>query len=171
MLVAEILSTNVRSDETIRGTISSETKIVQYADDTTGIFRDVLSAKNFLYTLNRFATCSGLKLNIEKTEAMWLGADKMNKNKPLGINWPDKPIKLLGLYIGHNKKDLEISNFRHKINKMKQMFYAWSQRDLTLIGRILIIKSLAISLFVHLANLVIFPNDMIIEIESLRKIT
>ena len=159
ILVVEILSINVRNDKNIRGVScqGTEIKLVQYADDTTGIFKDVESANNFLQMVNTFSEISGLKLNVEKTEAIWLGSDKNRKEKPLGIKWPDKPIKLLGLYIGHNDKDLEISNFRHKLIDLKRLLHSWEERDLSIIGRILVVKSLAVSKFVYL-----FKHDKLV---------
>ena len=106
ILVVEILSINVRKNKLIEGISckNKEIKLVQYADDTTGIFRNIKSAKSFITMVNKFSLCSGLKLNKDKTEALWIGKDKYNIAKPLSIKWPDKPLKLLGLYIGHNKK-------------------------------------------------------------------
>jgi len=169
VIVAEILSVNIRSDNLIKGIQcnTQEVKLTQYADDTTGIFADLPSAKQFLKIVEMFSLCSGLRLNIDKTEGMWLGKDKTKTLTPLGINWPSGPIKLLGLYIGHNEKDMEVSNFRHKINKVKQLLHAWSDRDLSLIGRILIVKSLAFSQFTNLANLIIFPKHIITELEEI----
>ena len=168
ILVVEILSINVRNDKNIRGVScqGTEIKLVQYADDTTRIFKDVESANNFLQMVNTFSEISGLKLNVEKTEAIWLGSDKNRKEKPLGIKWPDKPIKLLGLYIGHNDKDLEISNFRHKLIDLKRLLHSWEERDLSIIGRILVVKSLAVSKFVYLFNLISFPLNVLKEIEN-----
>ena len=138
-----------------------------YADDTTALLQDITSAKNFLTLTKHFSLCSGLNIKTDKTEALWIGRDAQNSEKPLGISWPDRPIKLLGLYIGHNERELEVSNFRHKINKMKQILHSWAHRDLTLYGRILIIKSLAISQFIYLGKLLTFPSHIIKEIDQL----
>ena len=86
-------------------------------------------------------------------------------HKPLGISWPDKPIKLLGLYIGHNEKDLEVTNFRHKLDKMKTNLNIWKQRNLTLIGKVLIIKTSALSQFRYLSKVIAIPENTIKEIE------
>ena len=72
ILVVEIFSLHVRANTEIEGVKCDEydVKLVQYADDTTGIFKNLKSAKLFLDTLNDFAKCSGLKLNLEKTEGL-----------------------------------------------------------------------------------------------------
>jgi len=51
-----------------------------------------------------FQNISGLKLNSDKTEAMWLG--KKNKDtarKPLEINWK-KRLKILGISYSYDEK-------------------------------------------------------------------
>ena len=159
IFIVEVLSVNVRAYGLIEGITCAghEIKLIQYADDTTGVFRDVKSACNFLKLVNEFSICSGLKLNLEKTEALWIGKDKNNKDTPLGISWPKKTIKLLGLYIGHNEKDIEVCNFRHKLNDVKQLLNSWRERDLSLLGRILIIKTLALPKFNYLFGLINIP--------------
>ena len=42
--------------------------------------------------------------------------------------------------------------------------FSWKHRKLTLNGRVLILKSLAISQIIHLASLLPFPDDLIPEI-------
>ena len=40
---------------------------------------------------------SGLQINTEKTEAMWLGAWKNRTEKPFGFKWPHEPVLALGV--------------------------------------------------------------------------
>ena len=168
ILVTEILAINIREHNEIKGIRigNNEIKLTQYADDTTAIIQDQNSAKLFLEITKDFSKCSGLKINFDKTEGLWIGDNKGKVETPLGITWPKEPIKLLGLYIGYNKKDIVVSNFRHKIIKMKQILTSWKQRDLTLIGKILIMKTLVTSLFRYLAKVIIFPKETIDEIQT-----
>ena len=95
-----------------------------------------------------------------------MGLSKNKRDKPLDISWPETPIKLLGLYIGNNMKDLEVSNFRHKLQKLRSILNSWKQRNLTLIGKILIVKTLAISQFRYLAQVIQIPQHIINEIQT-----
>ena len=72
VIAIEILAIAVRNQENIKGIrISSlETKLLQFADDTTAILADLNSARALLKLLNDFEKVSGLKLNVMKTEAM-----------------------------------------------------------------------------------------------------
>ena len=167
ILVVEILAINIRESKQIKGIKISnrEIKLTQYGDDTTAIMKDQNSAELFLELTKQFSKCSGLKINFDKTEGIWLG-EKINKqDKPLGILWPEEPTNFLGIYIGYNKKDIEVSNFRHKISKMKQILNSWKQRDLTLIGKILVMKTLVTSLFRYLARVISFPKEIEDEIQ------
>ena len=125
ILAVEILAINIHNNKKNKGikVDNKEIKLAMYADDTTAILKDIASAKVVLKLLKQFSKCSGLSINIDKTEALWIGKDRSNKDTPLGISWPKQPIKLLGLYIGHNEKDLEVSNFRHQINNIKIIYY------------------------------------------------
>ena len=93
ILIAEILGNAIRQNENIKGIKlkHSEIKILQYADDTCGILQDIKSAKHFLKTIEEFGEYSGLKLNKEKTEGIWIGANRNKKSEPLGISWPKNP--------------------------------------------------------------------------------
>ena len=50
---------------------------------------------------------------------------------------------------------------------MRKMLFSWKHRKLTLNGRVLILKSLAISQIIYLASLLPFPDDLIQEIEQM----
>ena len=42
---------------------------------------------------------------------MWIGSTKENKAKPLGIRWPNEPIKALGVYYTCDVKLLREKNY------------------------------------------------------------
>ena len=41
--------------------------------------------RNILKLINKFEICSGPKLNLSKTEALWMGKDKNKAEKPFNI--------------------------------------------------------------------------------------
>jgi hypothetical protein len=49
-----------------------------------------------------FGTFSGLMINRNKTEGLWIGKLKHSKDKVENIKWTNKPIKSLGFYYGHD---------------------------------------------------------------------
>ena len=83
---------------------------------------------------------------------MWLGASRKNTAKPLGIAWPVNFILALGIYFSYNDKIVYNKNFEQKLIKMKSLLNLWYPRNLTLYGRITILKSLAPNSFItHLS--------------------
>ena len=69
------------------------------------------------------------------------------KRQPLGIKWPSKPIKALGVYFSYDEKRFDEENFEAKLQSLKAKLDIWKSRDLSIYGRILQIKSLGISQF------------------------
>ena len=95
VLAAEVLAISMTQNSNINGISigKEETKLLQYADDTTAILADENSALAFLSLLESFKDISGLKINCTKTEAMWIGSSRNNKSKLFGLKWPSEPIK------------------------------------------------------------------------------
>ena len=96
ILSAEILATKIRQDNSICSIFFShkELKISQFADDTSLIYRNLISAQNALLILNGFRILSGLKLNEAKTKAVWLGPWKQRTETvaDLGEGPPPPPL-------------------------------------------------------------------------------
>ena len=122
---------------------SKEIKLSQFADDTNLLCAE--SVENSLRSVNSFGDISGLRLNIEKTKAMWLGKWANRATKPLSLKWVKNPTKILGIYFSYDIKGNNQLNFDHKIQKLQTDLDMWRSRDLTLFGGVLIIKTLGIS--------------------------
>ena len=78
ILVAEVMALNIKSNPLING-ISIKTKnsvkqikITQLADDTTLFFGSTLEIEIALDEIENFGKHSGLKLNRQKTEGLWV---------------------------------------------------------------------------------------------------
>ena len=89
VLCAEILGTAIRNHKQIKRIriLDEECKVSQYADDTTLILNgsDVSMQQSF-YLLDSFAEISGLKVNYEKTEALWIGSLRLQKKDYSGLS-------------------------------------------------------------------------------------
>ena len=75
IIVVEILAISIRSNKRIPGLKlkNKEIKISQLADDTTLIINSIESIPIDKDTLETFFICSGLKTNIDKTQAFIMG--------------------------------------------------------------------------------------------------
>ena len=103
-------------------------KISQMADDTTLFIRNKQEIKEALNIIEIFGSFSGLKLNKNKTESIWIGKLKHCREKVCNITFTYKPVKVLGLYVGINKKECEELNWSNKIQKMKSLIKSWDKK-------------------------------------------
>ena len=168
ILALETLATTIRSEANVEGirAYGKKQKIILYADDITAMLPNIKSAKALFTLLKKFENSSGLKVNSEKTEAMWLGSSRLSNKKSLGISWPQKPIKVLGVFFSYDEKLSEKANFENKIKSLKSRMNIWRSRGLIMYGRIMIVKTLGISEFLYIASLINVPEWVINTVES-----
>ena len=147
VLSTEVLSSKIRQEPGITGIkiFGHEIKLSQFADDTNLFCADLISVENALKTVEDFGRLAGLKLNIEKSKAIWLGKWEKNKSYPLQLKWLHSPVRLLGIHVSYDEKGNNELNFNLKIRKLQTNLDMWRSRDLTLFGKVLIIKSLELS--------------------------
>ena len=97
---------------------------------------------------------------------MGLGRSANNKNKPLDFKWVSCPTRFLGVRLVYDKKGNDYQNFDLKIGKLQTNLDMWRMRDLTLFGRVLIVKSLGISQLIYSASNVDVPNYVISTVKK-----
>ena len=167
---AEFMTLNIENNDTIHGVMfenkpEMHIKIAQLADDTTIFVRNMTSVNNVMQEIERFSAVSGIRLNKQKTEGMWLG-----KNKPRNLNpdlkWTDNPVKCLGIYFGRDKKRVEDLNWNTKISKLQGVLKSWKARRLTYYGKLTIIKSIGISQILYNASSLHVPEYVIKKVNT-----
>ena len=168
ILVIEVLANYIRKCKSIQGIKVSgkEIKLAMYADDITAMIKDDQSAKLFFQTLSKFSLSSGLKINLEKSEGLWLGSCKNENKTPYNITWTKGPVRVLGIYLSYNKKLAINANFNNKIEKLKKQLHWWKSRNLSLLGRVMICKTLGLSKFSLLTALTSIPNEYVKKVNK-----
>ena len=113
---------------------------------------------------------SCLKINVDKTKAIWIGTKQFSDKKlcsDYNLDWSKRPFKVLGVAFSSNVGNIWNLNTNETLNKIKNLLGHWAKRKLTLIGRITIIQSLALSKFVHLfLSLPDPPKELLKELEK-----
>ena len=137
VLSAELVANKIRQSHLVKGVslFGNEIKLSQFADDTNLVCSDLLAVENALQILDDFGDISGLRLNKEKTQAMWLDPWANKKVKPLGLKWVKGPTRFLGIYLSYDKSGNNVHNFGRKMLKLQLKLDIWRTRDLTLFGR------------------------------------
>ena len=140
---------------------NSEYLLSQYADDSSlTLDGNEKSLEKSLYILEKFKECAGLRANIDKTEAIWFGSKLGSEENLLphrNLNWNSTgKFKLLGIKFDLFSPDKTALNFEEKVEKMRNLLQTWTLRDLTYIGKITVIKSLALPILIQ--SLTVLPN-------------
>ena len=165
-LVVEILAIKVRETNTVKGIEVSHNifKISQYCDDTTLFVNNISSADNVICIVNEFGTASGLELNMDKCDFMWLGRRRNCQNRVCGKD-PVKSIKILGVTFSATV-DCNLVNLESVEMKMKRTMDQWLQRQLTIKGRITVVKSLIVSQMMYIMAAMIIDKKHLTRIQG-----
>ena len=156
ILCAQIMLLLILNDKNLKGISvnGNEFKITQFADDTTlildGSKSTLLAALNVLEV---FGNMSGLKVNTDKTKLVWIGKKRYSKDKlDVGkdLIWGASDFTLLGIKFTVDLSNMIELNYLPAINNLDKILNLWSHRYLTPIGKITVIKSLALSKLNHL---------------------
>ena len=171
LLVVEILANKTRKNKSngLEIKINGESKIIQLkqlTDDTTLFLKNEQAVNNCIKTVIEFGKFSDLRLNLEKTEGFWLGFGRNRNDNFSNINWRKNAIKALGVYFGYDKKEIEELNWKTKLQAIKNICNKWKYRDLTFQGRVLIVKTLALSQVVYMVSALSVPSWVINEINK-----
>lgn len=167
----ELLARNIRNDKKIKGIKISQNsrpaKIRQFADDTTLFLRDQMDFREVLSKIKQFAVFSGLELNKNKSMVMIMENKQAAKHNIYDIQVVNK-VKILGIYLSNRKQPTCMDdNYTSKIENLEKLCKLWSKRNLSIIGKIIVIKTFGISLFTHVINSIGIDTETISTINKI----
>ena len=168
--VIEILALKTAQCKDIRGIkfpSGREIKCSFFADDATFFLSDLKSVEKLLNEMNIFGKHSGLKMNIEKTEIMKIGSLKLCDEPVFGIKPTREPVKMLGVFVGYDVKKCYDYNVQPRLTELKDKLDIWKNRDLTLRGKTLLVKSLGISQMTYLMSVNCVSDDILSDIQKI----
>ena len=172
IICLETLAISVRRNKNIQGILvdKEEIKLEMFADDVTAFLRNTRSLEALLHTADLFSKCSGLEINSEKTECMVLGNHVSSTVATVisskNIRMKDT-IKILGVYFTYNDSQRKKLNFDEILRSIKEKLQMWKWRDLTILGRIQIVKTFVVPIFMYRASLICVQKDTVIEVNKL----
>ena len=126
-------------------------KTYAYADDVNATIHDNPQGLQELFKeYERLSRNSGLELNADKTEIMRLGSDARRTYQVsyLGNNFVIKTLtklKINGILFQTDTKEMEQDNVDAVCGKIEAQFRRWSKRNLSTLGKVLIVKTFGIS--------------------------
>ena len=155
LLVIEILAIKLRANPKIQGIMVNKMKnlLSQFADDLNFFMKFSQSSwEATVQELSDYERVSGMKVNYNKLVVYRIGSLK-NSNARFYSNrkliWSDKPLYSLGVYFSNDYYEQLKLNIEPVIQKIETTLKIWQSRDLTLLGKILIVNSLVTSLLIY----------------------
>ena len=167
-LAIELLAISIRHNEHINGIKinDAEIKLSMYADDLTGLVVGIDSIIELMTIINNFKNVSGLVVNADKTELMPLGSSKNADILDLGYKIVEE-LKITGITFTYNHENLTKRNYTENVNNIELTFNIWKQRQLSILGKVQIIKTVGISKLLFVCNMSIVPDKIIKEAKSI----
>ena len=168
-LAIEPLASQLLQSRSFRGIQVSptiEVRLSQYADDLI-IFTDstLASTDGALKECAKFSETSGLMLNVEKTKCLEIGVLSevaCPRHVSTGVQVV-KELKILGITFNATNEDITALNIDKVLNAIRSQISQWKRRQLTLIGKITIIRSLLLPKLTHLFLALPDPPQVIIK--------
>ena len=166
-LCIEILAIKIRSCSDVSGiSVDGKTfKLSLYCDDVTMFVRDANEADLAINIVREFGELSGLALNMDKCEFMWIGENKAS-SQFICDRAPAEKVKILGVWFSATQSCYK-ENMGRAEEKIKKTLEQWQQRDLTIKGKITVAKSLAVSQLVFLMTAICINKVTLARIQSL----
>ena len=170
ILVVELLANNIRDDKNIKGVSLSDNtppvKIKLFADNITYFMKDLIDFREILSKIKAFTSFSGLELNKKKSQIMKIGKNDSHGYRH-GIQLVGE-VKILGIIFSSTIPARSNSkNFDQKIEQVEKILALWNKRNLTMIGKILLIKTYGLSKFIHTMQSIGIPVEKLKRINSI----
>ena len=124
LLCAEILAIKIRNNKNIKGIKINDIEYLmsQYADDTSIVLDgSEESLRETLRELDEFHKLSGLKINRDKTQIVWIGSKKFSEERlcsDINFNWTTR-FKLMGIYYDVDLNEILKLNYDKKLVKKR----------------------------------------------------
>ena len=174
VLAVELLAHKIRQSLNVKGVCiptaygNTAIKLAMYADDTTLLMRDENDVQQALKIVEDFSIFSGLLLNRNKTEAMSIGKDISGDSG--GIRWIPKNdyMKILGVYFNTTERISNIDkNWNAKLEAIIRLIKSWEKRNISVIGKIHIIKTFLLSQLTYIMQSLVLPDDVLKRINTI----
>ncbi len=144
-------------------------KILAYADDVTCFADSKISLKRVFKEYERLSKASGLILNADKTEIL----DKFQReykvkymNEVYRVRGLDE-VKINGIIFNNNQILMKEKNYEMIVDKITNSLSGWTNRHLSLLGRILIYKTFGLSQIIYVLTVIEFEEMQYRDIEKM----
>ena len=117
--------------------------------------------------LAQFESCSGLRINQSKSELLWLGSLRYRKDTLLNLRLSEEPIYALGVHFSYDEQLAAKKNFFDRLDPLRRILNIWSSRDISIYGRINVVKTIAISKLTFVCSVLNTPDKFTNKVNKL----
>ena len=130
----------------------SEIRMVQHSDDMTLLMNTRHSVHMAMALVNNYSKLSGATINRRKSFIIHATQFPTNSRKleDMVILPKNQSRKILGIYYGAKSKNYVYKNWSEIYKKIQDALKIWEPSELSLIGRVLVVNTMAISRLVYL---------------------
>ena len=179
IMCMEPLIRNIKHNAVIKPIVSrhlpvSLPKVYGFADDINAIVKATNNGVQEIFNeYQAFTSESGLVLNADKTEILMFNKQRQNERR-FKVRYNDtdyeisakEQIKINGIIFQQDLVRREVANVDKVINAMSKHLAQWSRRRLTLLGKILILKTYAISQVIYLMQSITLCDNSLKKINA-----
>ena len=171
VIAVEVMSLALKNNNSIQGfKIGNNTfKITQLADDTTLFLKTIDSLKEVMTMLAHFKNISGLKLNETKSEILQIGTPLTSNYSLFKLKWEKERIYALGTWFYKDYNKSKEYTYQNRLECLQTLINTWSNRNLTWLGKITVIKTLCISKIIYALSSIEAPVWFIENTKTLLK--
>ena len=167
---------NAEIEPVISGRLNANLpKTYAYADDINCVTRNKIgSIQEIFREYERLTRLSGLTLNADKTEVLRIRSNNLPQLNeiPFRVLYLEeshqlrelREIKVNGIVMCQNESDMRKANVESVLQKVDKNLKKWSQRSLSVLGKILIVKTFGISQIIYLLQ------SMCLDINDFKKL-
>ena len=98
---------------------------------------------------------------------LWLGTSRFRKDKILNLRLSEEPVLALGVYFSYDEELAAQKKFFDKLDPLKKTLNIWSSRDISIYGRINIVKTLALSKLTFVYSVLETPESFTEEVNKI----
>ena len=169
IICIELLSYSISTNTNIKGIYfeGNEIKSSLFADDATFILDGTKrSFEALINTMDNYSYVSGLKLNSSKCNILRSGSLRNTNVSYLNdrkFQWSSEKASALGIVFNNNKNKFLTDNLNKNVNDFLNVLKQWQHRKLSLMGKITVIKNIALPKLIYPLTILHNPSQEIIK--------